>query len=244
MNHSFLDYTKHNRNRFCGRYSIQKEVEFAGERCRHIARLSCKGWSCPICGPKKAYRLRKGITRIAVERNLCRLLTLTLDPKTCTPEESIQYLLEVWRKFRVYLIRKYGRSITFIAIRELQKSGYAHLHILIDRYVEWQWIQETWQALGGGKFVNIKRIDLHRIAAYLTKYLTKDLILAPFKPRTRRYSTSRDIRLFGKTEKGKWQIIRSPATYLLESFGNRVLVEFYDNDGVLIWFRILAPTEA
>jgi hypothetical protein len=48
-----------------------------------------------------------------------------------------------------------------------------HYHILTDRYIEQQWISRTWNQLGGGKIVWIRRARIRKIAHYLAKYLTK-----------------------------------------------------------------------
>lgn len=206
---SLLDSYKNNRNKFCGSWSVVGRIEQGGKRYTHIARLGCKRWACPVCGPKRAYQLSRAIIREAEAHQLQRFLTLTLDPRNCTAEESNEYIRDVWAKFRTYLKRRYGKSIAFITVLELQKSGYAHLHILIDRYIPQAWIQEIWQRLGGGKYVNIKFVDIHRISAYLSKYLTKEIFLSQFKPGTRRFTTSRNIKLFVKAPKGTWQISRS-----------------------------------
>jgi hypothetical protein len=115
-----------------------------------------------------------------------------------------------WNKFRTYLKRRYKTSITFIWVLELQRSGYAHLHVLVDRYIEHSWISEAWQAIGGGRIVDIRRVDIHRIAPYLSKYLAKELILGALKRRQRRYATSRDIKLFTKTDTGMWVVVKAP----------------------------------
>ena len=166
-----------------------------------------------------------------------RFLTLTLDPRCCQPQESVAYARNCWRKFRTYLQRRHKNSISFIAIVELQKSGYAHLHILLDRYVEQAWLSEAWQAVGGGKIVFIKQVDVHRIAAYLSKYLTKDVLLVNFKPKQRRCTTSRDIQLFQKSEKGVWLLVKLPLDYLHLRAAVRVLSDQRDGDGILDWFE-------
>ncbi len=240
---SFLDFNKHNCNNFCRRWSIVGEVRENGNRYDHYAALGCKGWDCPVCGPKKARRLRQAIIEAATRNDLRRFLTLTLDPRYTSSEESIKYIRECWRKFRVYLKRRTGKSIDFIAVVELHKSGYAHLHILIDRYIPQQWIQSSWQAVGGGRFVNIKHVDVHRIAAYLSKYLTKEVILGPFRPGTRRYSTSRGVKLFKKPPKGLWKVLKLPIEFINSQVQGIISQESVDGLGLLQWFRIELATQ-
>jgi hypothetical protein len=191
-----------------------------------------------VCGPKKARRLRHAIIEAALKHGMRRFLTLTLDPRHCSAEESVEYIKECWSKFRIYLGRLYGKSISFIWILELQKSGYAHLHILVDRYIHFAWIQESWQAVGGGRFVNIKLVDIHSVTAYLSKYLTKEVILADYRPGTRRYSTSRSIKLFVRVTKGDWVVFRQSIDNLMPFDGVPIDEMKCDENGVLQWFRI------
>jgi len=124
---------------------------------------------------------------------------------------SIQHIRECWSKLRVYLHRRYGVAPKYIAILEFQKvTGLAHLHIVIDRYVEWAWAKQVWQAVGGGQHVDIRHIDAHRAAAYLSKYLSKDMLLsAPVG--MRRVTTSRSIKLDQKKKSEfQWQVVKAP----------------------------------
>jgi hypothetical protein len=169
--------------------------------------LKCKTWRCPECGPKKTRRVQKAIAQWAAELGLTRFLTLTLNPSACTREESVKYIRKVWSKFRVYLGRRYGNSITFIAVVELHPGsgpahGYAHLHILVDRFIPQRWISATWERLGGGRVVDIKYGDVRRLPGYVAKYLTKEMLLADRPKRQRRYSTSRNIKLLSRASSG------------------------------------------
>jgi hypothetical protein len=232
---SSLDSKTLNRNKFCGRWSLRGEMHEHKER--HYVRLRCKSWTCPRCGPKKAKRLRRAIMQSAQEKDLSRFLTLTLDPASCQSEDSTPYIRRCWNKFRTYLKRRYGTAVSFITVLELQKSGYAHLHILLDRFIPQAWISEAWQAVGGGKIVFIKHVDIHRIAPYLAKYLTKDLFLAGFKKRQRRYTTSRDITLFVTLSSGSWAVLKAPIEFIRRQFSELIVDEGHDADGLLESFR-------
>jgi len=177
--------------------------------------------------------VRHAIIAKAVEFNLNRFLTLTLDPRHCSREDSIPYVRKCFDKFRTYLKRRYKGTISYITVVELQKSGYAHLHILIDRFIEQSWISEAWQAVGGGKIVFITQVDLHRIAPYLSKYLTKDLLLGETEKKYRRYTTSRNIRLFVKTKTGEWTVVKCPLEVLLKLFEGHFWEKEHDETGNL-----------
>ena len=78
----------------------------------------------------------------------------------------------------------------------------AHLHVLIDRYVPKEWLDVAWNAVGGG-FTWIKYVDVHRVSAYISKYLTKALV-GSLTSKKKRISTSRGIRLLQKRESAGW----------------------------------------
>jgi hypothetical protein len=174
-------------------------------------RVMCKSYGCAFCGPRKAVRLRKAIAAKALELSLTRFLTLTLDPARIPPDaDPVKYIRgEVWAKFRTYLKREYGKVVVYIAVLEFTKAGVPHLHVLVDRYIPQAWISRAWDALGGGRIVYIERVhDMHRMARYLAKYLTKDVILSA-PGNVRRWTTSRGIKLFEKqpSSSGKWEFL-------------------------------------
>ncbi len=77
-----------------------------------------------------------------------------------------------WRKMRVYIERKLGHSLVLISVVERHHNGRPHLHLLIGSFLEQSWISEAWDSLGGGRIVDIRRVQIKRVAAYLAKYIT------------------------------------------------------------------------
>ena len=182
------------RGKYCGRATVSCVMP---DGSRRYVRVDCRCWGCSYCGPKKAARYKRAIRETAERHRLNRFLTLTLDPKLLGSENPVAYINLAFAKWRTYLKRKFGVSITYIRILEFQKNGNPHFHILVDRFIPQAWIQSTWQAVGGGRFVDIRYVDIHRIARYLSKYLTKELLLSAPK-RSRRITVSRGIRLIEK----------------------------------------------
>lgn len=183
----------------CGSLTVRNQPSVFGQVTYFAA--GCKAWSCSHCGPKKADKLRKAIGKVAEEKKLTRMLTLTLDSKRLTESDlndgGIGYIRQSWRKLRVYLQRKYGKGIDFIAVVEMQKRGVAHLHILVDRFLPHDWVRDAWVAVGGGRIVDVRWVDIHRVSSYLAKYVSKEF--AEGLPKgVRRYSVSRGIRLWEK----------------------------------------------
>jgi hypothetical protein len=183
-------------------------------------RSRCKSYRCGLCGPRKIRRVRKSIVKHAVEHRLQRFLTLTLDPKKLPATDlkgKIFYLRDCWRKMREYIRRKLGKSVQFIAVLELQRNGNPHLHALIGSFLEKTWISESWQAVGGGSFTRIEMADIHRVAAYVSKYISDEGSLIELPDGVRRFSASRGLVLFERTKTGTaWEMVRMPIDRLYQ----------------------------
>jgi len=124
---------------------------------------------------------------------------------------SIKHIRKCWSKLRVYLLRKYGAAPKYVAVLEFQKvTGLAHLHIVIDHWVDQAWAKEAWQSLGGGQHVDIRRVDAHRTGAYVSKYLSKEMLLSA-PPGMRRVTTSRSVKLDEKRPSDYfWEVVKGP----------------------------------
>jgi hypothetical protein len=205
------------RGKHCGRFSIKGWDSRKNTFC--YRRVNCGSWSCSYCGPRKAKRAKRAIRELAETLGLYYFLTLTVDPSHLREgEDAIKHLQACFDKFRTYLRRKFGMAPVYIRVVEFTRNGLPHYHILIDRYIEQQWISQTWNQLGGGKIVWIKRARIQKIAHYLAKYLTKELLLSAPKG-TRRITTARAVRLFPKFQSEiDWELLRSSIWFLLRRF--------------------------
>jgi hypothetical protein len=169
-----------------------------------LGRVNCKTWRCEYCGPRRAKLYKWAIRAAAEKHKLTRLLTLTLDPSTVTGD-PFKYLSDCFSKLRRAWIREYGGAPKYIRVMELQKNGRPHLHILIDRFMPQAWIENRWRRFtrSGRTKPDVRYIDIHRVARYLSKYLTTDMLRST--PRwVRRVTCSRSIELLEKKLTGAW----------------------------------------
>jgi hypothetical protein len=147
----------------------------------------------------------------------------------------------VFADFRVYLRRRLGFAPPYIRVLEYQKNGNAHLHVLLNCYLPQSWVSDTWSLLGGGRIVDIKRVDMHRVSHYLSKYLTKDMLLCAPK-RARRVTTSKGIRLLEKQPSDyEWRLMRIPVLRLFDVYRANVTRIESDSDGCLMTFEMFEP---
>jgi hypothetical protein len=180
------------------------------------------------------YRIR--IAQSAERHKLNKLLTLTLDPAKLDDAESTQYINGVFADFRVYLRRRLGYAPMYIRILEYQKNGNAHFHVLLNCHLPQNWLSEAWSALGGGRIVDIRHVDIHRVSRYLSKYLTKEMLLSAPKG-ARRVTTSRHIRLLEKQKTYGWKLVRVPILRLFDVYLAHVSQTQVDQDGYLVAFE-------
>lgn len=174
-----------------------------GEEEAPTAEYRCGSWDCYTCGYHMRMNLVEEIQRLVSERpEMRRLLTLTLDPQKVPREirgddkALTDYLMNTWRKFRVYIEREYG-DFSFVWVKERgeENGKHWHLHVLVSRYLDQSWISSAWSAIGGGEVVDIRRVSrAEKVGHYLGKYLTKNA-LSGFPDGVQRYGTSEDIDL-------------------------------------------------
>jgi hypothetical protein len=239
---SSLDPIRSNRNRptqrkpYCGLFTLAGQSLANNETQYH--RLNCKTWGCSYCGPRRAKRYRHGIRAVAEQLKLQRFITLTLDPEKIGGADPVVHLRLTFNKLRTYLRRKYGSAPKYIAVLEFHENGKPHLHVLIDRFIEQAWLSAAWDAIGGGRIVDIRFVDLHRVSHYLAKYLTVDLLLSAPKG-VRRVTCSRGIVLLecgAKTH--RWYLLKTTIFYLYARLFLLVVRLHYDEDQILSGFVV------
>jgi len=109
--------------------------------------------------------------------NLNKFLTLTFK-KNMTDISRANYDFKI---FRQKLERYIGQDLKYIAVMELQKRGAVHYHTLCELpFIDKLELSKMW----GHGFIDIKRIDhIRNIGSYMSKYLTKSLLLPDGKKR-------------------------------------------------------------
>lgn len=177
--------------------------------------MKCKGWTCTGCGPWLKDRFIKVASAEAkrVFGRQCRFLTLTLGPESRQLERKDQFKLmsRAWARMvkrierRPTHTRKNGadvfRKLSAIWVREVHQDGTPHLHVLVDRYLPQEWVSQAWKKCGGGPVVDIRRVKIGSVVAYVTKYLAKSLS----KPVEGHHGSDglKGIRRYGATGKAK-----------------------------------------
>lgn len=144
----------------------------------------------------KARSLHKGrnIIRCLVQANFnaeAKFITLTFNDKNLFDTKSIKQCDEKFRLFIRRLKFKYPHFKEYLMVREFQNRGVVHYHIIANLpYIAKDDLAKMW----GHGFVWINEItNVFGIGAYLSKYLTKDMIDIRFKG-FKTYIASRNLK--------------------------------------------------
>lgn len=116
------------------------------------------------------------------------MITLTLSARQ---EESDNVVKRKYLNVWLQNLERVHKGINWLWVAECQKNGNIHFHVIVDRYVSFEWIKRTWNRVQGNgtyierfanKFgyktppsVNVEgQKHLTNPAAYITKYITGD----------------------------------------------------------------------
>ncbi|MGA9141259.1 MAG: hypothetical protein WBZ29_13620 [Methanocella sp.] len=162
------------------------------KKVKHPANCNC--WSCSVCGPRKQRKflfcLNQASKAMINEGFRFRGLTLTLGPNA-----KNQDLGRYWHRF-VMSLKKAGYNFQYLWVKEFQKNGKLHMHVLITSFIPWNVIKYYWclATNGTSSIVWIAEAQVKYTAAYMSKYITKSLVDAPFRKGERRYGMSQGVR--------------------------------------------------
>lgn len=140
-----------------------------------IGPVRCKRWDCPVCHQIN----RQRVIAIARRGKPNALLTLTVNSNHyATPDEAAAALKRGLRLLRLRLQRHPRmRRFDFLAVFEKHKTGYPHLHLVIQSdFLPWKLLRSMWEGITGSYQVDIRKISSVGSAAfYVAKYIGKDL---------------------------------------------------------------------
>lgn len=184
--------------------SIFIETDANGIGVIHKKGLPCNQWGCPRCGPRKVIQVRKLLIEIIRLNKLDRFLTLTLSlsqiPKEyLTPiNRTGKYISEMWNRFILTMKRRIKKPIKFVWIKQFQKNGDAHLHLMINRFLPKYLLVYHWNRIHAGYIIDIQRAkNLEASAVYISRYLSMGIQdngngVSGFLVGERRYGISRN----------------------------------------------------
>ena len=113
-----------------------------------ITPRTCHSNYCPVCRAKNLRKLRAMLYR-TMYGNRWRLITLTFPNHSKDPTQQLREIYKAFKNF-ILRLRRVNKKIKYIRVIELHKSGFPHIHLVVNKYVSLQFISEAWKQLGGG----------------------------------------------------------------------------------------------
>lgn len=160
-------------SKICGSYHIhliKTPDETTNVQSHIIVPVHCKSWDCPTCRPIKARWLRDQMSEYFKDDSIY-LLTLTYF-QSSSKESVWKNLGKTWNRLITY-IHKNHKKLKFIRIVEPHKSGYPHLHVIVDQYIDVSTDLKLLTNQGFGWNMSLTKISIDAAKCYVTKYLTK-----------------------------------------------------------------------
>lgn len=153
----------------CGGASAEKKTPEGVK----VVPMLCGKWSCPVCGWLKYKWFVSNLSQAALDHDLRYFWTLTVPAGATSAIESYGLLTKSWNNLRTQMVKKYG-PVKFVWVLESQRSGYAHLHILMDTRVDVVWLRAAWSLMiPGAVQMRVEEVRDNRGVQYLAKYLSK-----------------------------------------------------------------------
>lgn len=148
-----------------------------GERIA-LWRVPCKSWNCPRCAPKKAEAVSAKVQQNFRSERV-RFLTLTIRPRASLPE-AIIHINTAWNRLRLKITRKYGKIKYFKTIEPQGNTRMPHFHVLINIYIDNNWLGPALESSGFGPIRHITLVRQDLVLPYVLKYLRKGIKSIPF----------------------------------------------------------------
>ena len=158
---------------YCTNYFRFMEGVKGGKYVMGAMRMRCKRWSCPHCAKEKAYKIAKRCEE-GFQKGQTRFLTLTMRPMK-DKVQALKIIKKAWNRLRLKISRKVG-SFKYCWTLEAQPgTGMPHLHVLLDKYVNWLWLKTVVEVCGFGPIFDIRAVKSDAVLKYVVKYTTKGL---------------------------------------------------------------------
>ena len=191
----------------------------------------CKSDYCPVCRPRNLLYRRKQLFRL-LNKDRWRMVELTFKNHKKDKTEQFVEAHEMLKKL-IQRLRRIYKNFKYVRVFEVHKSGYPHVHLVVNCYIPVKSLYEHWKELGGG-FVSIhepkcskcggslpclvhhqkKFISSKNAARYLTEELEKKkqdphaLGVEFWIAQVRSITTSRNLPLKKLPSSGEWMYVR------------------------------------
>lgn len=129
----------------------------------------------------RSLKRTKQTIRQLVNTNYCpnksSFLTLTFKENITDYDVAFSF----WKRFKQKVERKYNLKLSYLGVVEFQERGAIHFHICLFNvpFLKHSELYEIWTSTCGAGGVYIEKIGANQadnVGAYITKYLSKDMV--------------------------------------------------------------------
>lgn len=193
-------------NPYCGTKFVSAAHDVDGATQYTAFPLLCKSWDCPHCAKKKGKKIKK-IIKANFDKSAV-MLTLTYQQAGRDKLAVWQSLGKSWNNLLTYIKKKLKIKLKFVRVVEAHKSGFPHLHVIIDRFIPTNEALRTLMRYGFGYQMRQQKMSTQNAANYVAKYLTKfewsdQAKMYRSMTKTRVVSMSRSLQMPVKIDKSK-----------------------------------------
>jgi len=226
---------------FCQHYQTVYQYQSSMGLALRRAKINCGSWYCPRCAKRQKKKLQARLFNFFKREGII-FMTLTTRNYGQDPAEELINMGPHWMKLHKRMFRKYGK-INYFRIIEFHDNGQPHMHVLLDKYIDQDWLSAQWENIHGAPVVDVRYKSKQHGVYYASKYVTKGLADDDFRYSLfsvigiRRYSFSQgSLNLFEKTD-------TTSLTPLVDEFDATTLFyaarrALYKNVGVQALFHI------
>ncbi len=177
-------------------------------------KIPCNTYSCPVCGPRKARKLRKALEKLLLSWSHIRLWTFTLTNR-CFKDKYEHYkaLSECWRRFTIEMRRSkflsdVQKNFQYVKVCDFHKSGFVHFHCFVDCFLAFHFVNTLWDNICKSFLLETKhtasahvklKMSAKNASYYVVKYVLK--VAQSSIIFFRRWSKSGRVSIFEKKKK-------------------------------------------
>lgn len=180
----------------CRKFSVLLMESLATGNTISVYRVPCKSWACVKCAKKKAMDISTR-AEMAFGKETVRFISLTIRP-AATIAAGLIAINQAWNRLRGKIVRRWGKVKYLKVLENQRKTKMPHFHILVNKWIDRDWLQQAAIESGFGWHVDIRIVKDRGVLCYVLKYLKKgimddDFFTALLSMNGRRFGFSRGM---------------------------------------------------
>jgi hypothetical protein len=125
----------------------KRRYRFFDTKTGSLILSNCNSWLCARCCKRRA--IYHYVLAVLAGWSRVRMLTLGITSQCMSKEEHLRYMQKAWSRLTWDIRRslKHARDFQYLRVNEVYKSGYFHMHVLINVYLPQEVIYLMWNRI-------------------------------------------------------------------------------------------------